>query len=256
MKYIQVNRIRPNPYQPRSEFDPAAIESLRASITKHGVLEPLLLRELSEGWYEIIAGERRFRASVKAGLREVPALIRKTSDAEMLELAMIENLHREDISPIDKARGFRRMIGEFGFTQRQISQVMGLSRPAVANTIRLLDLPKPIQEALHRREITEGHARAILCIKDCRSMEYALKRIVSSRMNVRETECLTKLIANSSEKGNINKLKVLNEFERSLVNELQERLGTKVNINRNGKSGRIEIEFYSEEDLLRIAESI
>jgi ParB family transcriptional regulator, chromosome partitioning protein len=252
MKYVDVDCIRPNPYQPRTEFDPAAIESLRASISKHGVLEPLLLREV-EGAYEIIAGERRYRASVKAGLKEVPALIRKTTDSEMLELAIIENLHREDISPIDKARGFKRMIEEFGFTQKQISQVTGVSRPAIANTIRLLDLPKQIQKALHKKEISEGHARAILLIKDHEARELALKRIVNGKFTVREAEELSKVINKSR-----RKVKLLEScgFERDLISELQERLGTKVHVIRRGKSGKIEIEFYDEEDLQRIAETL
>lgn len=256
MKYVAIDQIRPNPYQPRTAFDPAAIESLRASISKHGVLEPLLLREMPDCGYEIIAGERRYRASVKAGLKEVPALIRKTTDSEMLELAMIENLHREDISPIDKANGFKRLIEEFGFTQRQISQVMGLSRPAVANTIRLLDLPKQIQNALHKKEITEGHARAILLIKDPLAREFALKRIVGSKLNVREAEELSKIIENNYENRSKQKSNILNGIEKALIEQLQEKLGTRIHINKNGKLGKIEIEFYSEEDLHRIMESL
>jgi len=252
MKQVEVERIRPNPFQPRTDFDSSAIESLKSSIVKYGVLEPLLLREVEKGEYEIIAGERRYIASLKAGLKTVPALIRKTTDAEMLELALIENLHREDISPIDRARGFKKLIDDFGFTQNQISQVLGMSRPAIANTIRLLDLPCEIQDALHRKEISEGHARAILLIKDDRAREFALKRIITGRLSVREAEELAKAIKNSKEKKSMT---LHSDMEKKIIQELQERLGTKVHINKSGNCGKIEIEFYCEEDFQRIIES-
>jgi len=253
---VPISSIVPNPYQPRSDFDPAAIEALSASITKYGVLEPLILREAVNGGYEIIAGERRLRAAKKSGLTEVPAIIRNSTDSEMLELAMIENLLREDMSPIDKAKGFKRLTEEFRFTQNQISQVMGMSRSAVANTIRLLDLPENIQDALHKKEITEGHARAILSICDDRERDFALRRILGSQMSVREAEELARILTkHSKSNGKDNSLAYSNE-ETRLIEALQEKLGTKVHVIRGAIGGKIEIEFYSEEDLNRIFESL
>jgi ParB family transcriptional regulator, chromosome partitioning protein len=257
MLKVPVSSIQPNPYQPRTEFDPAAIDSLCASIAKYGIIEPLIVREREAGVFEIIAGERRFRAAKKLGLSEVPVIIRNSSDLEMLEIAMIENLHREDISPIDKANGFRKLIDEFRYTQNQISQIMGMSRSAVANTIRLLDLPEKIQEALHRKYITEGHARAILCIKDDRERDFALKRIIGSQMSVREAEELSRILEKNSKGAGKNGCATsYTNDELRLIEILQEKLGTKIHVIRNGSSGKIEIEFYSNEDLNRIFEAL
>jgi ParB family transcriptional regulator, chromosome partitioning protein len=257
MIHVPITAIIPNPYQPRSDFDPTAIDALCASIIKYGILEPLILREIENGRYEIIAGERRFRASKKAGLTEVPAIIRNSTDAEMLEIAMIENLHREDISAIDKAKGFRKLMEEFRYTQNQISKIMGMSRSAIANTIRLLDLPGKIQEALHRKEITEGHARAILSISDDRERDFALRRILGSQMSVREAEELSRVLEKHSRTNGRNGcITVFNNDESRLIEALQEKLGTKVHVVRSANGGRIEIEFYSDEDLNRIFEAI
>jgi len=256
MTSVPISSIVPNPYQPRSDFDPAAIEALSASIVKYGILEPLILREVANGGYEIIAGERRFRAAKKSGLKEVPAIIRNSTDSEMLELAMIENLLREDMSPIDKAKGFKRLTEEFRFTQNQISQIMGMSRSAVANTIRLLDLPVNIQEALHKKEITEGHARAILSICDDRERNFALRRIMSSQMSVREAEELARILSKHSKGNGKSNCIIYSNDESRLIEVLQEKLGTKVHVIRSVTGGRIEIEFYSDEDLNRIFEAL
>ena len=254
LKYIDINLIDPNPFQPRTFFDEEAIESLRCSIEKHGILEPLILREADSGRYQLIAGERRFRAAQKAGLKEAPAIIRNSKDSEMLEIALIENLHREDMSPVEKALGFKRLLEDFCFTQSQISQVMGMSRSAVANTIRLLDLPENILDSINKKEITEGHARAILQIKDPEKRELALNRIISRNLTVREAEELSKLISKSCENSENIKNGRQAEYEIRLIERLQERLGTKVHLTRAGNIGKIEIEFYDEEDLNRIAE--
>lgn len=257
MLKLPVSAIQPNPYQPRTEFDPEAIDSLCASISKYGIIEPLIVREKGNDTFELIAGERRFRAAKKLGLSEVPAVIRNSSDLEMLEIAMIENLHREDISPIDKANGFKRLIDEFRYTQNQISQIMGMSRSAVANTIRLLDLPQNIQDALHRKYITEGHARAILCIKGDRERDLALKRIIGSQMSVREAEELSRIFEkNSKGNGKNGNGNCYSADELRLIEVLQEKLGTKVHVIRNGEGGKIEIDFYTDEDLNRIFDAL
>jgi ParB family chromosome partitioning protein len=253
---VLIDTITPNPYQPRSEFNEESIDILCSSITKYGIIEPIVLRPRRGGGYEIITGERRFRAARKIGLKEVPAVVRNSTDSEMLEIAMIENLHREDMSPIDKAKGFKRLINEFRYTQNQISHVMGMSRSAVANTIRLLDLPQSIQYSLHKKEITEGHARALLCIKDQQSREVALKRVIVGEMSVRETEVLSRLIEKSIKSSSRNQNLDFEIAELRLIEELQEKLGTRVHIAKNGIGGKIEIEFYSDEDLQRIIESL
>ncbi len=252
---VPIEDITPNPFQPRTEFNEEAINVLCSSISKHGIIEPIILRRKPDDHFEIIAGERRYLAAKKIGLREVPAIVRNSTDSEMLEIAMIENLHREDMSSIDKAKGFKRLIDEFRYTQNQIAQIMGMSRSAVANTLRLLDLPQIIQDALHRKEITEGHARALLCIKDQQSREMALKRVIMGGMSVRDAEDLSRLIEKNSRSNNSAKTNVADIAELRLIEELQEKLGTKVHITKNGICGKIEIEFYSDEDLERIIES-
>ncbi len=257
LQFVPIECITPNPHQPRGYFEQSALDALCASISKHGIIEPLILRKMDENSYQIIAGERRFRAAKQVGLKQIPAIIRSSTDSEMLELALIENLHREDMSPIDKARGFKKLMETFRYTQQRISEIMGMSRSAVANTIRLLDLPEQIQDALHRNQITEGHARAILCIKDPLARDVALRRILSSRLSVRETEELTRVIEKQTSNGNkSNGTSCLGQYEHRLIEELQEKLGTRVYVSKNGDTGKIEIEFYSEEDLRRIIEAL
>ncbi|HOO55556.1 MAG TPA: ParB/RepB/Spo0J family partition protein [bacterium] len=255
MELINITSITPNPYQPRTNFDSEAINCLAASIRQHGILEPLILRESDDG-YQIIAGERRFRAACSIGLTHVPAIIRNTSDSEMLEIALIENLHREDMSPIDKANGFKKLMDEFHMTQRQISEIFGISRSAICNTIRLLDLPESIMNALHMKQITEGHARAILQIKDPDKREILLRRIIARQLNVRETEELSKQISKQCKNSNGNSFSEASPEDRRFIEHLRERLGTNIHITRNGNGGKIEIDFYTREDLERIAEMI
>ena len=254
---IEISKIRQNPYQPRTNLDPEGIEQIAASIKKYGILQPLLVRDCGDGTYELIAGQRRIEGSKKAGMTEIPVIVKDVTDAEMLEMAIIENVHREDMSPIEKARGFRQLMTRFNLTQNQISNLLGISRPAIANTLRLLDLPDTIQNALYEKKITEGHARALLYIKNEKKREIALKRIVESNLSVRESERLSRKISKISlDKEKPVKEEFQNEEEREFINYMTERLGTKVRLVREKEGGRIEIEFYSDEHLQSIAEML
>lgn len=253
--YICVDQIDSNPYQPRSREDEKSISEIAASIKSLGILQPLLARRKENNRYELIAGHRRLAGAEKAGLLEVPVIIKDVTDKEMLQIAIIENIHREDMSPIDKAEGYRRLISQFKMTQNQISEMVGISRSAVANTIRLLDLPENIKKALHEKSITEGHARALLQIKDEERREIALRRILIGNMSVRETEKYSKRVESKETVRDENRGKnSMGLEEESFTEYLQERLGTKVNIRYSGATGRIEIEFYSQEQLRRIAD--
>lgn len=252
---LKIIDIVQNPYQPRTTSDSKGIEEIAASIKSMGILQPLLARKIGDKRYELIAGHRRLKGAILAGLEEVPVIVKDVTDKEMLQMAIVENVHREDMSPIDKANGYKRLITQFKMTQNQLSEMIGISRSAIANTIRLLELPDNIINALHQRKITEGHARALLSIKNDDRREIALRRIVVGSMSVREAEVYTKRIEKSELLLNNKEDKTERSPEESgFIEYLQERLGTKVSIKYNGTSGKIEIEFYSIEQLRRIAD--
>jgi len=253
-RIVDIDSIENNPYQPRSNMDQAGIEEMATSIRRYGVLQPLLVRECVDGKYELIAGQRRMEGSKLAGLKKVPVIIRDATDSQMLEMAMVENLHREDMSPIEKAKGFRMLMTKFSLTQNQIAGIFGISRPAIANTIRLLDLPDNIKGALDNKKLTEGHARALLLIKDDDKREAVMRRIISSNLNVREAEKLSKIVSRSESEIIENGESALTCEENEFQTFLMERLGTRVHIKKKGAGGKIEIEFYSDEHLRRISE--
>lgn len=251
---IEIEKIKLNPFQPRSAMDSEKLEEITASIREIGIIQPLIVREQDEGSYQLIAGERRYRGAIKAGLKKVPAVVRQVTDEEMLQFALIENLHREEMSPIDKAMGFKDLIEKFNITQKRISEIFRLSRPAVANTLRLLELEDEIKEALNYKHISEGHARALLAIKDKRQRLFALNRIVHSAMSVRESEDLTRRMNKSNLNLEIQQKNSLTIYEQRLIEDLRITLGTKVSLLKDNGCGKIEIEFYSNEDLDRIIE--
>lgn len=259
---IEMDKIDPNPYQPRREFDEAALQDLADSIREHGVLQPILVvkREIEmptglDVRYQLIAGERRLRAARKAGLSQIPAVIRRGIPDERikLELALIENIQREDLNPLDKARSFKRLIDEFHLMQREIAQRVGKSREMVANTLRLLSLPEEIQNALLSGKITEGHARAILIAGDetAKQME-VYHSILMDRLNVREAESQARKVGGKEFRPRKRHSKVLDPEARQWQDQLQEKLGTKVKLERLGEKGKIVVEFFSEEELRSI----
>lgn len=250
---ISINDIEPNHDQPRKSFDDEAMAELADSIAVHGILQPLIVRPLTSGNYQIVAGERRWRAARMAGLTEVPVIIRSLTDKEVSELALIENLQREDLNPIEEAMGYQNLINQYGFTQEEISKRVGKSRPAVTNALRLLSLEQEILDFLAAGEFSQGHARSLLAIKDSEKRIEVAKFVIKNDLSVRELEKLVKKInAENEEKQEKTKLKSVFFSEVELA--LTEHLGRKVKVNgkKEGK-GILEIEFYSEDDLAEIA---
>lgn len=247
---VGVDRIAPNPFQPRLSFDEAKIDELAASVRNNGIIQPLLVRHSGDG-YELIAGERRLRAAIKAGLREVPVVVREASDNELLQLALIENLQREDLNPIEEASAYRRLQEMFDWSQEKIGDKVGKSRPAVANSMRLLLLPKEVQQELARGKLPVGQARALLGLEAEALVLAAAREVMAKGLSTRQTERLVRRLKLGRRR---RKDTVSDPDLRSLVEGLQRSLGTKVRFVHRVKSGRgkIEIEYYSAADLERI----
>ena len=243
---VRIGEIEPNRDQPRKEFDSEALSELADSISQHGVLQPLLLRPMMTGGYRIVAGERRWRAARMAGLTEVPAVIREMSDAEEMLFALIENLQREDLTPLEEARGYRTLIEAQDFTQEEVSQAVGKSRPAITNALRLLNLPEDIQEMLERGEITAGHARTLLSFKTEEGMRLGAER-AKEGASVRELEALAKRL--NEQKEALAKTPRKNQYFEEAQLAVGEYLNRKVKVAGTKKKGTLQIEFYGEEDL-------
>ena len=245
---VKIGDIEPNRDQPRKEFDPAALSELADSIAQHGVLQPLLLRPMLTGGYRIVAGERRWRAARMAGLTEVPAVIRDMSDADEMLFALIENLQREDLNPMEEARGYRTLIESQGLTQEEAAKAVGKSRPAVTNALRLLNLPEDIQEMLERGEITGGHARTLLSFPTPEAMALGAEK-AKAGASVRELEALAKRLG---EQGTAAPKKAgrpgLRYYQEAQL-AMGEALNRKVKVSGSKKKGVLQIEFYGEEDL-------
>lgn len=276
VRQVPVSQISPNPYQPRTLFDPIQMEELVNSIREHGVLQPILLREVGHERFQLVAGERRFRAAQAAGMALVPAILKECSDRDLLEMAIIENVQRVDIGPMEAARAYRRMIDEFNMTQETVSQRVGKHRSSIANILRLLELPEAVQESLERGEISEGHGKALLKLKDHADILLRVwQRTVAGQLSVRGTEKIVEEAlapapssvstepvsptgVNTAPGASVPPSSALfglftDPHEAALTEELRERVGTKVQIRREGRDrGRIEIDFYSDEDLQRI----
>ncbi|MBQ6568993.1 MAG: ParB/RepB/Spo0J family partition protein [Clostridia bacterium] len=252
---LPINDIEPNRNQPRKSFDDGALAELADSIAAHGVLQPLIVRPINEGGgYQIVAGERRWRAAKMAGLHEIPAIIRELSDQDVSELALIENLQREDLNPLEEALGYQNLINSYNMTQEQVSKSVGRSRSAVANALRLLSLDEEIQGELQKGTLTAGHARALLSIKDEKKRKEAAKLTIDKELSVRELEKLAKKLAQDEEKAeNTQKTAHRSVFVDEVEISLTEHLGRKVTVNDKKGKGTLVIEYYSEEDLKEIA---
>ncbi len=253
---VPIENVVPSPLQPRNQFVDAPLDDLVDSIRQHGIIQPLIAR-LVDGKYELIAGERRWRASKKLGLTTVPVIERAASDRDVLEMALIENLQREDLNPIEEAAGYVRLAKEFTLKQEEIATRVGKSRASVANAMRLLDLHPDIQLNLAQGQITVGHAKAILALKDADTQKLAADQIIRRKLTVRAAEKLTQsLLANptGSEDPKKPAPKEVDIHVRELTKRLQEHLATHVAINHSLKKGKIEIEYYGNDDLQRILE--
>lgn len=254
---IRIDLIRPNPYQPRRDFDDASIEELAQSIRAHGVIQPITVRPV-DGAYEIAAGERRWRAAKYAGLGTIPAIVKPFQDEEMLQVALVENLQREDINPIEAARAYQQLMDLFGDTQEQIAQGIGKSRTAVSNTLRLLKLPLEIQERISSGHLTEGHGRALLAIEDEAERRKIWRKIEADGLSVREAERLVRQAGRAREKATgrpSGKAARRDPNLQAIEEELQRSLGTRVEIRYDKRTARgtIAISYYSFDDLERLA---
>ena len=248
---LKLNEIEPNKNQPRKYFDDEALSELAASIEKHGVIQPLLVRPLPGGTYQLVAGERRWRASRMAGLTEVPVVIKELSDADASALALIENLQREDLDPIEEAEGYKCLMETYGVTQEEAAQRVGKSRSAVANLMRLLALPKDVLELVRSKTLSAGHARTLLPLEDAALITQFAKEVIEKGLSVRETEKWVKdfLKPKKPAKPTAEKDKYFTEVELSLC----ETLARKVSVKGGEKGGSLTIEFFDKDDLMKIA---
>jgi ParB family chromosome partitioning protein len=249
---VRIEHISPNPYQPRKVFDPERLAELVESVREHGILQPVLVRRVAVDSYELVAGERRFRAAQEAGLRTVPALVKEYSDPLMLEVALIENVQREDINPVEAALAYRRLNSEFGLTQSDIAKRVGKAQSTIANTLRLLSLPEPMLASLQRGEISEGHARTLLQVAG-EAQEQAWEAIRSKGLSVREAERLARDLQHrptpAVTQDRSRREPAQDANLAAVEGALRESLGTKVHVRLSNGVGKIEIEFYDEQQL-------
>lgn len=251
---LPINEIIPNRDQPRKTFDEAALEELAQSIKQHGVLQPLLVRPIPSGGYQLVAGERRWRACRIAGLNKVPVVIKELTDTETMEIAIIENLQREDLNPIEEAEGLQALIDKCGYTQEEVAVSVGKSRPAIANSLRLLRLPQEVRDMTKNGDISAGHARALLAFDNEAMMLEAAKNIVSNKMTVRDVERLAKI--KETDEPRRRRTRRRDSFYDEVELSLSETLGRKVKVYTGRGSGTLEIEFYSQEDLKELANKL
>lgn len=255
--YCGIEEIIPNRSQPRKHFDESKLQELAESIKEKGILEPLIVRRTDQG-YELIVGERRWRAAQKAGLKEVPVIVKEVEGREVLEISLIENLQREDLNPIEAAEAFKHLIEEFNLSQEDLSKRIGKDRTTITNTLRLLKLPLEVRNQLLQNRITSGHARAILSLESKEKQKELCALIIKKGLSVREAESIAKRWAEKPKKS-ITPVKPRGDLESqlsSLQDSMRKYLGTKVHITQKGKRGKIEVEYYSHEDLERIVEAI
>jgi ParB family chromosome partitioning protein len=254
---VGVSRIVPNRFQPRRAFDEESIDGLSASIAERGVLQPLIVTPRPDGGYELVSGERRWRAARRAGLEEVPVIVRDVDERELLEIALIENLQREDLDPIEEASGYRQLIDEFDVTQADLAGQVGRSRPANANALRLLDLPDEVQALVREGTLSAGHGRALLGLAERRRIAPLARKAVQGGLSVRQVERFVRR-ENAAHGEAKRPPRSAADLERERIEEeLQRELGTRVSIHSTAKGkGRIEIAFYSFEDLERIVERL
>jgi ParB family chromosome partitioning protein len=246
---LPISQVEPGLNQPRKRFDPETLAELADSIRIHGIIQPLTVRRLSTGYYQIIAGERRWRAAKDAGLREVPVVIIEADDKKVMEIGLIENLQREDLNPVEEAQGYQTLMEEYGLTQEQVAQQMGKSRPAITNTLRLLALPEDLLELVAQDQLSAGHARALLAAPTPALQRAAAKRVIAERLSVRQTEALIKTLQKEPKKtqraADDPIALYLGEVEKTLSGQL----GRKVTITAKGDKGRIQLEYYNSQDL-------
>ncbi len=246
---LPISQVEPGLNQPRKRFDPESLAELADSIRIHGLIQPLTVRRLSTGYYQIIAGERRWRAAKDAGLSEVPVVIIEADDKKVMEIGLIENLQREDLNPVEEAQGYQVLMEEYGLTQDQVAQRMGKSRPAITNTLRLLALPEDLLELVAEDKLSAGHARAILAAPSPALQRAAAKRVIEERLSVRQTEALIKTLQKEPKAPQRREDDPIALYLGEVEKSLSGRLGRKVTISAKGEKGRIQLEYYNSQDL-------
>ena len=252
---LPLQKVEPNPNQPRRSFDEEELQALADSIAEHGVLQPLAVRALDGGFYQIIAGERRWRAARLAGLHEVPVVVLDADDRTVMELALIENLQRQDLNPMEEAEGYRVLMEDYGLTQEQAAARVGKSRPAVTNALRLLALPDEVRAMVENGTLSAGHARAVLSLPSERLQKAAAQRIIALRLSVRQAEAMCKRMA-AGEKTEKPKSELTVDYVGECEKALTKQLGRRVKIVSGKRKGRFELEFYGEDDLQRLYDAL
>jgi ParB family transcriptional regulator, chromosome partitioning protein len=250
---IKLKEIRPNPYQPRRHFEEEAIQELKQSILQHGILQPIIVRKSIKG-YEIVVGERRYRAAKEAGLQAIPAVVRELTEQQMMELALLENLQREDLTPIEEAIAYQSLMEHLDLTQEQLAKRLGKSRPHIANHIRLLSLPDLVRTYISEGKLSMGHGRALLGLRKKEQLIPVVEKILKENLNVRQLEHLVNELNENVSRETLKPKKEKNIFITERETFLREKFGTSVSIKQNKKKGKIEIEFFSQDDLNRILE--
>jgi ParB family chromosome partitioning protein len=257
LREIDTDRIIPNSHQPRKNFDEDALNELANSIREHGIVQPIVVRPLDDGFFQLIAGERRWRASQRAGLARLPAVVREAGDDSALELALIENLQREDLNPMEEAQAYERLITDFGLTQEEVARRVGKNRATIANMLRLLRLPPEVQQWLRENRLTTGHAKALLSLSDLDAILDSAKRIIQGNYSVRQAETLVARYANSSLKDDpAGGRGAVDPNVKAAIHALEQALGTKVTVQESGGKGKIELHFYSFEEMNRLYEGL
>jgi ParB family transcriptional regulator, chromosome partitioning protein len=245
------DRIAPNRFQPRRDFAEAELADLSRSIAEHGVIQPLVVRRNTEG-YELVAGERRLRAARMAGLERVPVIVKRLTDARVLEMALVENIQRADLNPVEEAEAYHRLMDEFGLTQEQIAEQVGKSRSAVANFLRIRGLPDPVRQALAEGRLSMGHAKALLGVEPAARCVEIARLVLDRELTVRETERLAARLREAAPPEKAPEPDSISIYMNHVADELARRFGTKVHIRRRGSKGRLEIEFFGDDDLDRL----
>ena len=253
-RLLPIHKVEPNRNQPRQDFDDEELQELAESITLHGIIQPLTVRELNNGYFQIIAGERRWRAARIAGLDEVPVVVVEADDRKVMELALIENLQRQDLNPMEEAMGYQSLMGDYGLTQEEAAARVGKSRPAVANALRLLNLCPEVMEKVRSGELTAGHARAVLVLKDAKKQQQAAQKIIALGLSVRQAELLCKNM--TREPAPEPKITLAVDYIGECEKSLSKHLGRGVKIVNGKRKGRFELEFYGAEDLQNLLDAL
>jgi ParB family transcriptional regulator, chromosome partitioning protein len=257
LREIDTDRIIPNSHQPRKNFDEDALNELANSIREHGIVQPIVVRPLEDGFFQLIAGERRWRASQRAGLARLPAVVRDAAEDSALELALIENLQREDLNPMEEAQAYERLITDFGLTQEEVARRVGKNRATIANMLRLLRLPPEVQQWLRENRLTTGHAKALLSLSDLDAILDSAKKIIQGNYSVRQAETLVARYANNSLKDDpAGGRGAIDPNVKAAIHALEQALGTKVTVQESGGKGRIELHFFSFEEMNRLYEGL